>query len=101
MEKVRCSNCRGAKKVPKLGGMIGECNGCKGTGVMDACDRPVLAKVEPAVSVNSLIEQVSECLPVVEQNEYEEPTAKPFQSNAKKFIDAMGDKKISYKRKQG
>lgn len=44
-ETVRCPSCRGAKKVPKLGGMIGECNTCLGKGTIFAVDKPV--KVEP------------------------------------------------------
>lgn len=33
-DKVRCPSCRGAKKVPKLGGMIGDCNTCGGKGLV-------------------------------------------------------------------
>ena len=40
MDKVRCPACRGAKKVPKLGGMIGECNTCKGEGRINEADKP-------------------------------------------------------------
>ena len=29
---TRCPTCRGAKKMPKIGGMVGDCNTCKGTG---------------------------------------------------------------------
>ena len=28
----RCPTCKGAKKMPKIGGMAGDCNTCKGTG---------------------------------------------------------------------
>lgn len=37
---IRCPACRGAKKVPKLGGMIGECNTCTGKGTILGCDKP-------------------------------------------------------------
>lgn len=37
---IRCPSCRGSKKVPKLGGMIGDCNTCKGKGEILESDRP-------------------------------------------------------------
>ena len=52
MDDIRCPACRGAKKVPKLGGMIGECNTCNGTGKIKAIDKPVpvVPLVEPVIS---------------------------------------------------
>ena len=38
IDTVRCAACRGSKQVIKLGGMLGDCNTCDGTG-----------KVKPAV----------------------------------------------------
>jgi RecJ-like exonuclease len=60
---IRCPSCRGAKKVPKLGGMIGECNMCKGSGQINACDKPVPVKVEPVTLVDNVVQAVSECVP--------------------------------------
>ena len=64
-DTVRCPACRGAKKVPKLGGMIGECNTCKGEGSILASDKPVpvVAAVETVVE-KDLLKAVSECVPV-------------------------------------
>ena len=61
MDKIRCSHCRGSKKVAKLGGMIGECNLCEGTGQMDASDRmqSISDVVDTVVSNLDVIKQVA------------------------------------------
>lgn len=33
--KVSCIKCRGSKKLLKLGGIIGDCSVCNGTGFID------------------------------------------------------------------
>lgn len=40
LELIRCPSCRGRKQVEKLGGVIGECNTCKGDGKIKQCDKP-------------------------------------------------------------
>jgi len=63
-ELVRCPCCNGAKKVPKLGNIIGECNACDGTGKIKECDvvKPIVN--EPNVNVDEIIEAVESALPV-------------------------------------
>lgn len=63
MEKVRCSNCRGMKKVAKLGGMMGDCNLCRGTGEIDSI-KPVVVKMESLPMTNAIIEATAQALPV-------------------------------------
>ncbi len=64
-DTIRCPACRGAKKVPKLGGMIGECNTCTGNGTILACDKPL--KLEPVtiedVISKELINAVADSVP--------------------------------------
>jgi RecJ-like exonuclease len=62
-DTIRCPACRGAKKVPKLGGMIGECNTCSGKGTILAADKPKPVVMEETPEVNEVIKAVSECLP--------------------------------------
>jgi hypothetical protein len=63
-DRMRCPNCRGAKKVAKLGGMIGECNTCEGKGTILSSElvRPVTAVVEE-VKVADIVKAVSEAIP--------------------------------------
>jgi len=51
--KVRCPNCRGMKQVYKLGGILGECDKCEGSGKILESELP--QKVE-AVEVESVID---------------------------------------------
>lgn len=37
--KVRCPACKGMKKVPKLGGIYGDCNVCNGIGSIQGLDK--------------------------------------------------------------
>ncbi len=62
-ESVRCPSCRGAKKVPKLGGMIGECNTCSGKGTILAADKPVSAAPSVMPFEPEIIKAVSDCVP--------------------------------------
>ena len=63
-EMIRCPACRGAKRMPKLGGMIGECNTCEGTGNIALPDKPVKVEVtiEDVLS-KELINAVADCVP--------------------------------------
>jgi hypothetical protein len=63
MDKIRCPNCRGSKKVAKIGGMIGDCNACLGTGSINAEDKPKPIPNEPSENVTSIIEGVAKCIP--------------------------------------
>ena len=64
-DMIRCPACRGSKKVPKLGGMIGECNTCNGKGTILAADRPI--KVEPVefedIISKELVNAVADSVP--------------------------------------
>ncbi len=64
MEMVRCPACRGAKKVAKLGGVIGKCNMCSGDGRIKAADKPKLAPVMEPVNSVDIIKQVADVTPV-------------------------------------
>jgi hypothetical protein len=90
LETVRCPACRGAKKVPKLGGVIGECNTCKGKGNILLKDKPV-----PVVAVvddtNEILNQVADCLPVSEVVPEIEVV---------KDVKAVESKRVLYKRKK-
>ncbi len=66
MDKIRCPNCRGSKKVAKIGGMIGDCNACLGTGSINAEDKPKPVLIEPIEQVTSIINQVADCVPASE-----------------------------------
>jgi hypothetical protein len=63
-DTVRCPACRGAKKVPKLGGMIGQCNTCSGKGTILAVDKPKPVEIAPEyVCSNELINAVADSVP--------------------------------------
>lgn len=86
MSKIRCPGCRGSKRVPKLGGIVGDCNTCVGTGHISAADKPVFVKVEPETVVTTdIIDSVAEC---VASSTVQDDTTK---------IDA---KRVLYKRKR-
>lgn len=87
-DTVRCPACRGAKKVAKLGGVIGECNTCSGKGTILAADKPkpVIVTVED-VCAKELINAVADCVPAT--------TIQPVEQDTK--IDG---KKALYKRKR-
>ncbi len=66
-ELVRCPSCRGAKKVAKLGGVIGECNTCNGEGKIKASDKPIPVMAESLPMTSELIKATANALPVSEQ----------------------------------
>ncbi len=95
-ELIRCPACRGAKKVPKLGGMIGECNSCSGKGQIKASDKPV--KVEAIVedvTSKELISAVADCVPASDIQHKATIETFPIAPDVK--IDG---KKALYKRKK-
>lgn len=67
-DSIRCPSCRGAKKVPKLGGMVGECNTCVGKGTILAIDKPIKVEAVTLEDVISkeLINAVADCVPASE-----------------------------------
>lgn len=63
-DTIRCPACRGAKKVPKLGGMIGECNTCTGKGTILLADKPPKPEITIVdVCEKELINAVADCVP--------------------------------------
>jgi hypothetical protein len=96
VEMVRCPACRGSKRVPKLGGMIGDCNTCNGNGLIKAVDKPV--KVEAViedVTHKDLINAVADCIPPSSvQDKFVIEVLKPVEVDTK--IDG---KKALYRRK--
>jgi hypothetical protein len=63
---IRCPACRGAKRVPKLGGMLGDCNGCEGKGEIKEIDRPKPVIVEPIEPINEVIAAVADAIPTTD-----------------------------------
>ncbi len=96
-ESVRCPACRGAKKVPKLGGIIGECNTCSGKGTILAVDKPKPVIAEAVESNVDIIKAVSEAIPFKAKEEFVPLCA----SEPTKDIQVKVDpKKAIYKRKK-
>jgi DnaJ-class molecular chaperone len=97
--KVTCPTCRGAKEMMKLGGMIGKCNLCHGSGKINHCDLPVIREILPAENVGELVKRVGEAVPwtgksskAVPAQEIQKP--QPIQDTIK-----VERKKAIYKRK--
>lgn len=98
-DSIRCPACRGAKKVPKLGGMIGECNTCSGKGTILAVDKPKPVIVEPIESNADIIKAVSEAAPVsTVDDKFSVEVLKPVALPEEPQIKIDG-KKALYKRK--
>lgn len=96
-DRVRCPACRGAKKVPKLGGIVGECNTCSGVGTILESDKPkpVIA-VNEDVSAKELISAVSDCVPTSNNDDkFVVEVLKPIEIEKK-----VDGKKAIYKRKK-
>ncbi len=91
--KIRCPSCRGAKKIPKLGGVIGECNTCNGDGKINACDKPVMIVQEPVTAVSEVMKAVAESVPMSGRDKFE---GSVFVDEPQTKIDR---KKAVYKRK--
>lgn len=66
VDMIRCPNCRGMKKVAKLGGMMGDCNLCSGKGEIAETDKPKPVLVAPVEIDSVVIKAVSECVPASE-----------------------------------
>ena len=94
---IRCPACRGSKKVPKLGGMIGECNTCNGKGSILLADKPkpIEVTIEDVIS-KELINAVADCVPASSvPDKFSVEVLKPVEVDTK--IDG---KKAIYKRKR-
>lgn len=99
MDKIRCSNCRGMKQVAKLGGMLGDCNLCLGTGLIDVADKPKMVSVATVEPVADIVSQVASIVPKAIKIEKEkEPIAVVDVVEAEKL--KAHSKKAIYKRKQ-
>ncbi len=104
-ETIRCPACRGAKKMPKLGGIVGECNTCVGKGTILAKDKPAKVDVITLEEVISeeLIRAVSDSVPVSDRV----IQSAPYEGNIQSAVNAVSrdikvnGKKALYKRKQG
>lgn len=96
MDKVRCPVCLGAKKVAKLGGMIGDCNNCKGEGTVEQEER--LVTVVPVVNcdVDEIKKAVSNALPI---NVQVQKVVEPIKLE-KKPVVKVDPKKVLYKHKK-
>lgn len=90
---IRCPNCRGSKKVAKLGGMIGDCNACKGKGTIAESDRPLKVVAESLPYTHDIIKATSEAVPVSEDKFVVEVLEAPVAK-----VDA---KSAVFKRKKG
>ena len=94
---IRCTSCRGSKKVAKLGGMIGDCNACKATGFIKVADKPKPIVIKEPESTHEIIEQVSEIvLPVIA--EPVEATKEDIKAVAKAVKPTEPTKMIKQKR---
>ncbi len=90
MSEVRCPSCRGAKQVPKLGGMIGDCNLCSGKGtVLEIAKAPVIASVSDADVIKSTKRAVNEI--VIDRAETQIQVDRFNQANMK-ILNDIADK---------
>lgn len=88
MSMIRCPGCRGAKKVPKLGGMIGECNQCNGVGQIHEGDKPKPVVIEAAPITNAVIKAVADCVPASDI-----PKSKEFLERRKQVLGVDSEDK--------
>lgn len=96
MDKIRCSHCRGGKKVAKLGGMMGDCNLCNGTGLMNQCDKPQSVVAAPVENASDIIKAVASVAAV----KIEKPASEAVEIEQPAMIQPKVDpKKAIYKRK--
>lgn len=89
MNMIRCPACRGSKRVAKLGGMIGDCNCCKGKGEIDECDKPNIVMAPIPEPVAEIVKAVSQAVAVSP-----EPVTQELPLNPRKS-DVMAVKKFS------
>lgn len=100
-DSIRCPACRGAKKVPKLGGMIGECNTCTGKGTILASEKPVVSVVAPQEIDFEVIKAVAQALPVSDVNieaEQKELAHKFIESGKREVLPEEPQIKVDGKR---
>ena len=62
-ELIRCTACRGRKRVEKLGGVIGDCNTCNGEGKIKLVDKPAPVASVADTNVSDVINAVSRVTP--------------------------------------
>ncbi len=97
--EIRCPSCRGAKKVPKLGGMVGECNTCSGEGKIKACDKPAPAAYVAAPITDEIVSEVARVVPIAV--EIAEQVRIDTEVKAEmEPVKPVNNKKILYKRKK-
>lgn len=96
-DKIRCPACRGAKKVPKLGGMIGECNTCKGNGTILMTDKPKPVVIVEDVPSLDLINAVADS---VASSGIEQANSDKFVVEVLEPDIKIDGKKALYKRKK-
>lgn len=95
MDKIRCPACRGSKKVAKLGGIIGDCNTCSGSGQINACDKPVPVITIAEITESAIISQVADCVPTASiPDKFTIEVLHPIEPDIK-----VDPKKAIYKRK--
>ncbi len=97
-DEVRCPSCRGAKKVPKLGGMIGECNTCKGGGKIKTCDKVAVVIPVAAPITDAIVSEVARVVPIAV--EIAEQVRIDSEVKVVEAIKPASNKKILYKRKK-
>lgn len=119
---VRCTSCRGTKKLAKLGGVIGDCNLCDGTGKIKESEKPVMTQSVNLehVHTSSVIAAVAKAVPfktALEHPEIAEALGKkmtqavehkfqtpkePERAAVKEFVgdDSMPRKRAVFKRKK-
>lgn len=100
-DDIRCPSCRGAKKVPKLGGMIGECGTCKGKGTILASDKPKPVVVEVTESVADIVKATSEALPFTRTTDVQLGSSDKIVIDSVEVDTKVDGKKALYKRKSG
>ena len=68
-ELIRCNACRGRKMIEKLGGVLGECNTCKGSGKIKAADKTKIKadNIDAACEVVPVSENYVEIIDAVAQ----------------------------------
>jgi hypothetical protein len=89
--------------------MIGECNGCNGSGEMFVSDKPTVACVSNELSVDAIVSQVADAVPVsnkaipwISAEKVETPPIEvKKESNAQAFLNKLDGKKPVYKHKKG
>lgn len=98
IEMVRCPGCRGMKQVPKLGGMMGDCNQCKGKGQIKTVDKIAVQVVE-VEPIQDIKKAVAEAIPFKVTDE--EPAKAVEVKEEPKPKAKIDGKKAVFKRKKG